>query len=395
MIPANSSASNNNSNNMSGCEAVSSNCVVWQGPDLECVDICHGDTISTVIAALCEQLVICCEEASINAFDIDVINQTTLNGGPATTLEELIQLIINNIGTGGGGSHSSDFGCAEVMKCDIQVAECLQSQAGQTVMSLNSYIQFLATLICSIQDQIAVLQVQVNSNTTRITALESQGEYTTPTRMAAGNLAGGAVTAGQTYPIDTLLDALDTDYVSFRNATGEVGTWNTAVSAQPANLQPLIKASWPASYNANPTVGGQSLANAWAVADDLREYSQSLEARIAIIENNCCSSESGSYRMLNATTEYMNGATCSAACTAAAPEGDVPANCFAIWNSSGVLFDSNVKAYLDSTMITELTNAQWYAVCPGGTTVVAKYSTTYPHWTGMVTCDAGEEGGCV
>ena len=389
MIASNSSASNNNTNDMSGCEAISSNCVVWQGPDLPCVEICHGDTISTVIAALCEQLIECCEEAAVNGFDIDVINQTTLEGGPATTLETLIQLIINNLG-GGGGSHGSEFDCDDVMQCIVNVEECLRSETTYTQMTLDSYLSFLSVLICDILQQIALLQAGQNGNEARIAVLESQGEYTTPTRVAAGNLAGGAVTAGQTYPIDTLLDALDTDYVSLRTATGEVGTWNTAVSAQPANLQPLIKASWPASYDANPTVAGESLANAWAVADDLREYSQSLEARIAVIENNCCSSSSGSYRMLNATTEYMNGATCSAACTAAAPEGDVPAECYAIWNSSGVLFDSNVKAYLESTMTTELTNAQWYAVCPGGTTVVAKYSTTYPHWTGNTTCDGGE-----
>ena len=393
MIASNSSASNNNTNDMSGCEAISSNCVVWQGPDLTCVDVCHGDTISNVIAALCEHLVVCCEEASINAFDIDVINQTTLDGGPATTLEELIQLIINNIGGSTSTGHG-DFDCSDVMKCPITVAECLREQTTQEVMSLHDYINFLAVLICDIQDQIALLQAQITGNEQRITALEAQGEYTTPTRVAAGNLAGGAVTAGQTYPIDTLLDALDTDYVTFRSATGEVGTWNTAVSAQPANLQPLIKASWPASYDANPTVAGQSLANAWAVADDLREYSQSLEARIAVIENNCCSSSSGSYRMLDASTLYMNGATCSAACTAAAPEGDVAAACYAIWNSSGILFDTNVKAYLESTMTTELTNDQWYAICPGGNTIVAKYSTTYPHLTGNTTCDAGGEA-CV
>jgi len=377
-----------NSNDPNGCEAISSNCVVWQGPDLPCVEICTGDTISSVIAALCEQLIECCEEAAINGFDIDVINQTTLDGGPATTLETLIQLIINNIG---GSTSGSEFDCDQVMKCIVNVEECLRSETTYTQMTLEDYLSFLSVLICDILQQLALHSSQMNGNSERITALEAQGEYTTPQRVAAGNLAGGAVTAGQTYPIDTLLDALDTDYVTLRTATGEVGTWNTAVSAQPANLQPLIKASWPASYDANPTVAGQSLANAWAVADDLREYSQSLEARIAVIENNCCSSASGAYRMLDSVTEYMNGATCSAACTAAAPEGDVAAACFAIWNSSGILFDTNVPAYLESTMTTQLTNDQWYAICPGGNTIVAKYSTTYPHWTGNTTCDAGGE----
>ena len=35
-----------NSNNPNNCDPISSNCVVWQGPDLPCVEICTGDTIS-------------------------------------------------------------------------------------------------------------------------------------------------------------------------------------------------------------------------------------------------------------------------------------------------------------------------------------------------------------
>ena len=45
-----------NSNKSGGCNNVSSNCVVWQGPDLPCIDLCHGDTISDVMAKLCEEL---------------------------------------------------------------------------------------------------------------------------------------------------------------------------------------------------------------------------------------------------------------------------------------------------------------------------------------------------
>jgi hypothetical protein len=40
-----------------GCNPVSSNCVIWQGPNLPCIDLCTGDSISAVVAKLCEQLV--------------------------------------------------------------------------------------------------------------------------------------------------------------------------------------------------------------------------------------------------------------------------------------------------------------------------------------------------
>ena len=32
-----------------GCSPVSSNCVIWQGPDLSCINLCNGDTISSVV----------------------------------------------------------------------------------------------------------------------------------------------------------------------------------------------------------------------------------------------------------------------------------------------------------------------------------------------------------
>ena len=34
--------------NTQGCKPISSNCVVWQGPDLNCINVCNGDTISIV-----------------------------------------------------------------------------------------------------------------------------------------------------------------------------------------------------------------------------------------------------------------------------------------------------------------------------------------------------------
>ena len=48
MIPTNSS------NTTNGCDSISSNCVIWQGPDISCINLCNGDTISDVTAKLAE-----------------------------------------------------------------------------------------------------------------------------------------------------------------------------------------------------------------------------------------------------------------------------------------------------------------------------------------------------
>ena len=49
MIPSTSGGTS-----ASGCNPVSSTCVVWQGPDIPCINLCTGDTISEVIAKLAE-----------------------------------------------------------------------------------------------------------------------------------------------------------------------------------------------------------------------------------------------------------------------------------------------------------------------------------------------------
>jgi len=389
---------NSKSNKSAACEAVSSNCVVWQGPDLTCVDVCQGDSISDVIAAMCEQLVVCCDAAGIKIFQLNNINQSTLSGGPATTHEGLIQLMIDDMNSSKSGSGSSNesragWDCTQTLACVVPVDESLRTDKSGSEMTLGLYLGFLATRISQNIAAITTLNTGQSSNQRRIEALESTGAYVTPTRVSSCNLAGGATTAGQTYPIDSLLGALDTDYCTLRNATGEAGDIQSAVSAQPAGLVPLSKVSWPSSYRPSPSNGGQSLANAWAVVDDLRDYVTSLETRIANIEVTCCATNS-MLRMPDSGTLFYNNTTCATACTSAATAsgGEAP-SCYAIWNSSGVLFDANVKAYLDSSKVQELINGVWYALCPGSpVSGVAQYNTTYPYWRTPSTCETCSKG---
>jgi len=387
---------NSKSNKAAACEAVSSNCVVWQGPDLTCVDVCQGDSISDVIAAMCEQLVTCCEAAGIKTFNLNNINQSSLSGGPATTHEGLIQIMIDNMNSNKSGNGSTNAqrqaeetgDCAATLACVVPVDPSLRTEKSGSQMTLGLYLGFLATRISQNITAITTLNTGQSSNQQRITSLEAKATYVTPTRVSSCNLAGGATTAGQVYPIDSLLGALDTDYCTLRNATGEAGDIQTAIAAQPAGLVPLSKTSWPASYRVSPSNGGQSLANAWAVVDDLRDYVTSLETRIANIEVTCCATNE-MLRMPDSSTLFYNDSTCALACTSAATAagGENP-SCYAIWNSSGVLFDQNIKAYLDSSKVQELINGVWYALCPGSpSSGVAQYSTTYPYWVTPSTCE--------
>ena len=80
-----------NANNPQHCDPISSNCVIWQGPDIECVNICNGDTVSAVIAKMGEQL--CDILAGINNqtgadLDITQFNFACLTEQTGTTPED-------------------------------------------------------------------------------------------------------------------------------------------------------------------------------------------------------------------------------------------------------------------------------------------------------------------
>jgi hypothetical protein len=38
------------------CSPISSNCVIWQGPDIECINICNDDSVSDVVSELATEL---------------------------------------------------------------------------------------------------------------------------------------------------------------------------------------------------------------------------------------------------------------------------------------------------------------------------------------------------
>jgi len=57
-----------------GCNPISSNCVIWQGPDIPCINLCNGDTVSDVVAKLAEKLCTLLDQTTISAYDLSCFN---------------------------------------------------------------------------------------------------------------------------------------------------------------------------------------------------------------------------------------------------------------------------------------------------------------------------------
>ena len=374
-----------NSNNPNNCDPISSNCVVWQGPDLACVDVCQGDSISDVVAALCTQLTLL--ETLIGTgnteFNIANINQSELTGPTATNLEELIQLMIDNIiinqggqgtGTGEAGKHMD---CADVMACSVTgMPACFEELVGfSNGESLQRWLSTVAQELCDLQTSGGTTQSVTTELAAKVANLETQpvGE------MNPMIYSSGVVTKGRLTPIATVVQALDTQFVTLRNTTGDPSNITTGINNEPADLsQPVSSEGYSKALKTAPTTAGDAIYNMWLAVEDLRAATKN-------IQDNCCSTVQ-MQRMGGIYSFYANSDSCANALAAAG----TASNCLDIWNTTGVQFDTSVRAYTDAynaTSSTELLNNRYYSLCAGGP--IAKYQRSAPFWTDIVSSCGG------
>lgn len=82
--------------NQAGCSPVSSNCVIWQGPDIPCIQLCKGDSISDVTAKLAQKICDLVDQFDITTFDTTCLNPVCPNLDNA---HDLIQYLVEKICT--------------------------------------------------------------------------------------------------------------------------------------------------------------------------------------------------------------------------------------------------------------------------------------------------------
>ena len=151
MIPSNSGGSS-----AAGCNPISSNCVIWQGPDIPCINLCKGDSISQVLAHLAE---IMCEVQAATCCDVSLLDPQCLDEYHKAThgeyipdnwvLQDYINLLIEyvcQLDTGGGSSfvlqNLAYPGCIRPDRISMNGTLLTQVQydSGMPLYSDNTYI---------------------------------------------------------------------------------------------------------------------------------------------------------------------------------------------------------------------------------------------------------------
>jgi hypothetical protein len=143
--------------NKGGCSSVSSNCIIWSGPDLKCINLCKGDSITEVVYEMAMVLCNIMEELDVTDYDLSCLIGDKC---PPNSLKEVIELLSKKI-------------CSlDVSGIDVNDYElgCLIEDKNNRPKNLKDLIELLVEYVCNLESVVCDLNVTF-SNTTDIDTL--------------------------------------------------------------------------------------------------------------------------------------------------------------------------------------------------------------------------------
>ena len=264
-----------NNTQLTPCSNTSSNCVVWQGPDIPCISLCHGDTISDVIAKLAEELclLVNATPTNIDLSGLDLLCVLPQGTEAPTTIEAILQLIIDEICSIVPGS--------PYVLPDVIVPVCLDPL--QPTLRLDLYAAYLANKICANIASIILIQTTIDNHESRLITLENSVNLllnVTELEVISSCLLNSQV------PISELLAEVERVLCNLENAVGSPALISAAINAQ-CITSADTKLNGTGTYSSipgwvtSPETLAESNKNLWLVVCDMY-------AAIENIKLTCC-----------------------------------------------------------------------------------------------------------
>ena len=265
--------------NKDTCSPISSNCVIWQGPDIPCIKLCKGDSISDVVFKLATELCTIMEYTKVDNYTLSCLSPANC---PPADFQGLIQLIIDKLclltdcceDAGNPSTARVIGGCPD---CTLVIAPCFRytNQFGDlvTTMSITDYAIAIGNKVCDLVSQIATINATLVNHENRITTLEN----TPPPVYIPPTVIPVCVLPSTPTQMNLVLQALEQEYCALVGATGAPSDIYQAIPRQCTDPYFAGLTNWiPATANL-----AQSINNIWVAICDLR-------ASIVNINANCC-----------------------------------------------------------------------------------------------------------
>jgi len=282
---------------------VNTKCVVWDGPDITCLDgttLCKGQTIDVTLYTLATKL--CDIYSALNLDDINTcinyINDgSSVSIGPTSSIKEVFSAIIKKVCT--LDTRVTELENSPCLEQIAVVSECLRTEAASYpsydsvnyTLPLQYYAELVANSVCEILIKITELQTnaatinqQINDLWTALNSCSNAAQNTvlpTCTYNYSISPSGGPVT------IQTAYSWLESDFCTLKNAVGSITQITDAVNTQCPNLANEDKltgsgtmSSLPGWVN-NPVSIADTLSNLWLTVCDMR-------TEVSRIVDTCC-----------------------------------------------------------------------------------------------------------
>lgn len=258
------------------CTPLSSNCIVWQGPDIPCLTLCSGDTITQVVYELA--LKVC--ELNDNLFDvagIDVDCLLEVGDTAPETQESLIQLIVNKLCEALADDPVTP-GPDELYNLPL----CLQYVDGDgntiTQVTQEDYIDLIAAAVCDLYSITDDHQAQLDALDLRVTILENQTPTTGSPLINITTACASGPTPGLVLPIQMAFANFEQTFCDLSAVIGTISQINAVTdyagcaSIENADtlMDPDITMSEIPGWTTNPTTLAQTLTNMWITICDMR-----------------------------------------------------------------------------------------------------------------------------
>jgi hypothetical protein len=261
-----------------GCTKISSSCVIWQGPDIPCINLCKGDTVTDVVYNLATVLCDITEGVvDISGLDFKCIIDEGI--AEPTTLIATLQAIIdkqcffeeNCCSDGSGGS----------VITPISLPACLYyTEDGDEITSLlpAQYSQYLASKICEIITNITSITSAIANLQGRVTILENAttGGGSTGAISVVSQCASSP-TPGTVVPIAQAFSSFEGKFCQLTSLLGTNAALSTAIGKECAGLDSApqltdseqLMSEIP-GWVSSPSTLSETIVNMWLTICDMR-----------------------------------------------------------------------------------------------------------------------------
>ena len=284
-------------NTQRGCTPLSSNCVTWQGPDISCINLCKGDSISDVTYKMAVQLCTLLDDLKVSGFDVDCF--PPISPRPES-VKDIIQFILDQLcAMQSTPASMTPADCATTLACLVPIPECLQfpNPLGDMVvqLSVTDFATLIGNTICGIIEGTVTINKTLTQHTKEI---DSIAQVVFP----AGGLvksvmdqliiASGTcvLTGSSNIPIVEFVEAFEADFCALQTATGNPVAITSAIGQQCVNLDASPTLS-------NPTIAMTGLPG-WINAGDVNTMSAAvnnlwvtlcdMRSALQSVVTNCC-----------------------------------------------------------------------------------------------------------